>query len=204
MKRIFKTLIAGALFLSLTLSVLPAQTAIPVAKGSKSRSANTSESGKTQESTDETESPQDTESFGEFLSTVGTGIDTSQTREDPALVALGSMGASNIYYSYLTIGAIADGFVGGTYQAKIAISVANEAIFMNDTSRASLEKLKNSALMADQDREVVVYLIETYEILNEQARALIQFISDRSNDGSEYQKYRKEAWNRIVSLFGLH
>lgn len=122
---------------------------------------------------------------------------------DAILVALGTLGASNLYYSYLTLGTVADGYVSGTYDGRVAISVANEAIFMNGNARAGLAKLVDSATITREDRDVLVIMVQTYDILNNQAKALIQFISDEQDDGSSYQKYRAEAWKRIVELFGI-
>lgn len=139
----------------------------------------------------------------DVLDSIGGGMETTVPREDPALVALGSMGAANLYYSYLAIGSIADGFVGGTYQPRVAISVANEAIFMNDTTRKSLEQLAKTGLLAEEDRKIIEYLIGTYDVLNRQARALIRFVSDRNDDGTAYQDARKEALARIVKVFGM-
>lgn len=122
---------------------------------------------------------------------------------DDVLVALGTLGASNLYYSYLTLGTVADGYVAGTYDARVAVSVANEAIFMNGNARAGLAKLVDSPGIAKEDRDVIVAMIQTYDILNNQAKALIQFISDEKDDGSTYQRYRTEAWKRIVDLVGI-
>ncbi len=125
------------------------------------------------------------------------------TALDPALVALGSMGASNLYYSYLTLGAVADGFVNQSYEARVAVSVANEAIYMNNASIQSLSNLAESRRLGQADQEVLLFLIETYQLLNNQARSLITFIGNERDDGSQYQKYRTEVWSRIVNLFGI-
>ena len=135
--------------------------------------------------------------------TTTTTTTSSGAAPDAVLVALGTLGASNLYYSYLTLGTTADGFVGGTYNGQVAISVANEAIFMNGNARGGLAKLIDSPTIAREDRDVLVVMVQTYDILNNQAKALIQFISDDKDDGSTYQKYRAEAWKRIVDLFGI-
>lgn len=122
---------------------------------------------------------------------------------DPTLVALGALGASNLYFTYLTLGTVADGYVGGTYEPQVAISVANESIFMNTTAMTNLSKMMESAPLAREDKDVVAYMVKTYEILINQAKALVQFISNQKDDGSTYQKYRTEAWKRIVDLFGI-
>ena len=122
---------------------------------------------------------------------------------DPTLVALGALGASNLYFSYLTLGTVADGYVSGTYEPQVAISVANEAIFMNTTAKTNLEKLLESANLAKEDKDVVSYMVATYDILINQAKSLVQFISNQKDDGTSYQKYRTEAWKRIVELFGI-
>ena len=74
---------------------------------------------------------------------------------------------------------------------------------MNGNARAGLAKLIDSPTIAREDRDVLVVMVQTYDVLNNQAKALIQFISDDKDDGTTYQKYRAEAWKRIVELFGI-
>ncbi len=142
---------------------------------------------------------------GSVSRTTSTAADATgaSVTADPTLVALGALGASNLYFSYLTLGTVADGYVSGTYEPQVAISVANESIFMNTTAKTNLDKLLESAPLAKEDKEVVSYMTKTYDILIDQAKALVQFISNQKDDGSSYQKYRTEAWKRIVELFGI-
>jgi hypothetical protein len=127
----------------------------------------------------------------------------SSVAADPTLVALGALGASNLYFTYLTLGTVADGYVSGTYEPQVAVSVANESIFMNTTAMNNLSKMLDSASLAKEDKDVVAYMVKTYDVLISQAKALVQFISNQKDDGSTYQKHRGEAWKRIVDLFGI-
>jgi hypothetical protein len=127
----------------------------------------------------------------------------SSVAADPTLVALGALGASNLYFTYLTLGTVADGYVSGTYEPQVAVSVANESIFMNTTAMNNLSKMLDSASLAKEDKDVVAYMVKTYDVLINQAKALVQFISNQKDDGSAYQKHRGEAWKRIVDLFGI-
>lgn len=188
-------LIAGALVL-LPVLVSAAPHASLIAKPAKSGTANSDYSGDSGVG----------QRLGRQLPNAdgaAASVATQATSPDAVLVALGTLGAANLYYSYLTLGTVADGYVSGTYDGRIAISVANEAIFMNGNARAGLATLIDSPSIAREDRDVLVVMVQTYDVLNNQAKALIQFISDQKDDGSEYQKYRTEAWKRIVELFGI-
>lgn len=121
---------------------------------------------------------------------------------EPSLVAVGTLGAANVYYSYLTIGSCADSFVAGTYDAPLAAAIANEVKFLNQGTIDSLRTMLIANGLTKEDKDALSYLIETYEILNRQASSLITFMTDRNDQGMAYQDYRAEAWNRIKQMFG--
>lgn len=132
----------------------------------------------------------------------------SQVREveadvlEPSLVAVGTLGAANVYYSYLTIGSTADSYVAGTYDAPLATAIANEVKYLNQGAIDSLRTMLVANGLTKEDKEALIYLIETFEILNRQASALITFMTDRNDQGMAYQDYRSDAWNRIRQMFG--
>ena len=121
---------------------------------------------------------------------------------EPSLVALGTLGAANVYYSYLAIGSAADSFVSGSYDAALATAIANEVRFLNEGSITNLKAMLASDGLSPEDKEAVDYLIVTFDILNRQAKALVTFITDRNDQGMDYQEYRTMAWSRIRQLFG--
>jgi len=138
-----------------------------------------------------------------FASTAAIGSMSASTEEniDPSLVAVGAIGAANVYYSYLAIGSAADSFVSGTYDAGLAIAISNEVIFLNEGVIKSLQAMIAKNGLSTEDKNALRFLVETYGILNLQAKELVTFITDKKNDGAGYQEYRSSAWARIQKLF---
>jgi len=120
---------------------------------------------------------------------------------EPSLVAVGTVGAANVYYSYLAIGAAADSYVGGSYEAPLAVAIANEVTYLNEGTIKSLQAMVSKNGLSSDDKAALQYLIDTYLVLNKQAKELVSFISNKRNDGSAYQTYRTNAWERIRKLF---
>ncbi len=125
-----------------------------------------------------------------------------QAEEDPKLYALGMISASNIYFSYLVLGTVADGYASGGYGADMARNLTEEAIALTRTSIDALELLRGDAGVADEDLEVVNGLIETHELLLGQANGLLSYIDD-PDDRDDFLHYRDLAWRNISSMLDL-
>lgn len=121
---------------------------------------------------------------------------------DPSLFAVGSLGASNLYFSYVVLGTVADGYASRGYGADMARSLAEEAIALNRSSRNALQTLIDNGRIAEEDREVVSQMIEAHGLLIEQAQALLTYIDDRSQT-EQFQRYREQAWELISSVLGI-
>jgi len=149
-----------------------------------------------------TESPNAT--GGETGATGSAGEDAGELGEslDPSLFAVGSLGASNLYFSYVVLGTVADGFASRGYGADMARSLAEEAIALNDGSRDALQSLLDEGRVAEEDREVVSQMIEAHGLLIQQAEGLLAYIEDRSRT-EQFQRYREQAWERISAVLGI-
>lgn len=121
---------------------------------------------------------------------------------DPGLVAVGTLSASNLYLSYLVLGTVADGFVNGSYDLDTTRSIILETIFLNGNAQTSLKNLSIGRKITTQDREIVLEMLQSYNILDNMANALIEFI-DKEDNGASYQAFRQKAWDNISSLLGL-
>jgi len=53
--------------------------------------------------------------------------------EDPALYAVGALGASNLYTSYFLLGTLADGYATAAYTAQFADELARDVIGLNES-----------------------------------------------------------------------
>jgi hypothetical protein len=121
---------------------------------------------------------------------------------DPSLFAVGSLGASNLYFSYVVLGTVADGFASRGYGKDMARSLAEEAIALNRGSRNALQTLIDQGRVADADRDVVSEMIEAHGLLIQQAQGLLSYIEDRSQT-EQFQRYRQRAWEKISAVLGI-
>ena len=122
--------------------------------------------------------------------------------EDPQLYALGVVSASNLYFSYLVLGTVADGFAAGGYGEDIATRLTNETIALTRSSTDALQALLDTGSVAGDDFNVVVGLIETHRLLLGQANGLLRYINDPAQTG-DFLRYRDLAWEQISALLNF-
>ncbi|TVQ39415.1 MAG: hypothetical protein EA384_06565 [Spirochaetaceae bacterium] len=123
----------------------------------------------------------------------------ARAEDDPRLYALGMVSASNLYFSYLVLGTVADGYASGGYGVDMATSLTEEAIALTRSSIDALELLITSAAIAGDDLAVVEGLIETHRLLLGQANGLLSYIEDPGNT-DDFLRYRDLAWQNISQM----
>lgn len=122
---------------------------------------------------------------------------------DPALYAVGSLAAGNVYLSYLVLGTVADGYAQGIYDDVVATSIVSEALFLNSNADDSLNTLLSTGNLTPEDESVIQRIRGVYQLLTNQGEALIRFISDPNDTGELFQRSRELAWNEISLLLGF-
>jgi len=127
---------------------------------------------------------------------------TAPAQEDNSLYALGAVGASNLYFSYLVLGTVADSYASDGYTAGMARQLASEAIALNTSSRDALQKLLNEKSLSADDQQVLNAMIEAHTLLISQAQGLLKFVDDPSQT-TDFQNYREQAWAKISKLLGI-
>ena len=122
--------------------------------------------------------------------------------DDPALFAIGAIGASNLYFSYVVLGTVADGYVSQGYSPELVQALAEETIALNQTSIEALAPLSGDDAVSEADRQVVQRIIEAHSTLILQAESLLDYLN---NEGSAaaYQQHRRTAWEQISSILAL-
>lgn len=125
-----------------------------------------------------------------------------QTSEDPALYAVGALGASNLYTSYFLLGTLADGYATAAYTAQFADELARDVIGLNESSIEVLEQLLNESTLAGADKALVQDMITAHELLIEQAWGLLAYVED-SAATEQWFRSRREAWELISTLLGI-
>lgn len=126
----------------------------------------------------------------------------SAQEDDPALYAVGALGASNLYTTYFLLGTLADGYATAAYTASFADELARDVIGLNESSIEVLEDLLDDDGLLDEDRTLVKEMIEAHSLLINQAWGLIAYIDD-SSDTDDWFSYRRAAWEAITELLGI-
>jgi len=121
---------------------------------------------------------------------------------DPALYAVGALGASNLYTSYFLLGTLADGYATAAYTASFADELARDVIGLNESSIEVLEDLLVDDGLGGDDRALVRDMIRAHELLTRQAWGLIAYVEDAS-DTDEWFEYRRAAWELITELLNI-
>ncbi|MNK00395.1 hypothetical protein D3C87_181790 [compost metagenome] len=119
--------------------------------------------------------------------------------------AFGGVSSITVYNTYLTIGAIADAYVGEVYTSDRVKELMGEQIAMMQSVIEMLSKCqvaKSNGLTAD-DVLYIKELIACLESLKGEAQGLSDFTGGSADAQSRYNTYREKAWEQIKDLLGL-
>lgn len=119
--------------------------------------------------------------------------------DDPALYAVGSLGASNLYSSYVVLATVADGYASGNYQQSTAEDLAEESIALHESSAEALRQLVDRNVVSEGDRGIIENMIEAHELLIRQAEGLLAYLDD-DESAEQFQRFREEAWEKISDI----
>lgn len=119
--------------------------------------------------------------------------------EDPALYAVGTLGVSNLYSSYVVLATVADGYASTSYDEATARDLAEESIALHRSSVEALGRLLERNAVSEGDRSIVQDMVEAHELLIRQAQGLLSYIDDPESS-EEFQRYRQAAWEKIAAI----
>jgi hypothetical protein len=124
--------------------------------------------------------------------------------QNEELTAIGALGASTMYVTYMAVGSISDGHANDVYDDQTTSNLLQSLAQMAQSSKESLEKLKAAGRLSDEDLVFVSEMIKTFDLLSGQAQSYIQFVqTGNKSKAGEYDEYRKKAWSSIVILLGI-
>lgn len=125
----------------------------------------------------------------------------------PVLEGFGSVSAIAVYNTYITIGAIADGYVYETYDSEYVAGLMSEQIAMINVINESLEKCVNDNSEGSLDSADKKYLndfIDCLDLLRQEAEGFKSYALSESESGLEkYTTNRDLAWKKIAQLLDL-
>jgi hypothetical protein len=137
-------------------------------------------------------------------------LDDPQANGDPKLLAVGTLGASHVYTTYGYIGVMADAYAGISidgeihriYTAERIAELTPVIVERCEECKARLEALRGE--LNEDDMAVADQMIEIYDLLAMQARALERFTKSNSpRDADEFEQLRMTVWTEIASLLHL-
>ncbi len=122
--------------------------------------------------------------------------------EEPALYAVGALGASNLYNAYFLLGTLADGFATDAYSPAFTDELARDVIGLSESATEVLGEILSAGSLSASDRTLVTDMIAAHELLINQAWGLIAYVEDRT-DTDAWFRYRRQSWEAIRALLDL-
>lgn len=139
---------------------------------------------------------------GLVLFLVAATVGAQEDDADPALYAVGALGASNLYNTYFLLGTLADGYATGAYTRSFAEELARDIIGLSESSVEVLEELSDNDQIVGSDRQLVARMIRAHQLLIQQSWGLIGYIEDGSRT-EEWFYYRRLTWEAITEILEL-
>ncbi len=128
----------------------------------------------------------------------------AQQEERPELAAVGGLGASNMYTSFLALGAIRDNFISGTYDAETSMSLVQVISSLLASSIEQLRAVQESTSVSDGDAVFLKDMVDTYATLRSEAQSLASYVQTGDTaDDEQFQQEREKAWGQISRLLNL-
>lgn len=125
----------------------------------------------------------------------------------PVLESFGSISAIAIYNTYITIGSVADSYVGEVYESDYVITLMSEQKGMIEVVSESLNaciKDNSAGKLSEEDKEYLQQMIKCLEYLGDEADGLLEYAETNSEDAlDKYSVGRDNAWELISELLGI-
>lgn len=138
-----------------------------------------------------------------LLFLLGQPVAEAQQKKANPLRTIGALSGAHVYTTYGYIGAVADAFGKGAYDAKRVELLMSEVMGMADVSVGELQAIRDSSL-AEDDKKVVQDIIEVYQLLRGEADALTKYAKTRKKeDLNAFNEVRRNVWPRIEKLLRL-
>ena len=121
--------------------------------------------------------------------------------QSAALASVGALGAANLYLTYLSLGVIADGLAGETYDQAATIQLVESVGRFSISSRESLKILRDREELSESDGDYVLRMIGTMDLLVREAEGLRQYVETGDEEWLEhFSENRVKAWEQIQAM----
>lgn len=123
--------------------------------------------------------------------------------EENRLVAIGALTGAHLYTTYAYIGSVADSHRRGDYKPQRVRDLMTEVTGLIETSSKHLNKVRGDQL-AERDKKVIDDFLAAYELLNEEAQALIAYSrSESHSDQQRFRQARHTTWPKLKRILGI-
>jgi len=141
----------------------------------------------------------------------GEGTDEDPPKEkpaedevDPTLYALGGISAADLWTSYMLVGAVADHFSKGGYDADQVKGVIDVRITFDTKASEVLEKVAAQPNLAEGEKKHIEGVRACYQALSAYAQALLTYSRDQSKaNAGAFQAKRTAAWTLVKDVLGI-
>ena len=131
------------------------------------------------------------------------GQAADEVKDDPRLVAIGSLAGSHVYTTYGYIGVTADAFGKQVYDADRVEQLMKEVMGLCDANSKLLDKLLEGNIV-ESDKKAIREIGLIYDGLRMEAAALVQFAKTKDEDDvKSFDAARKAVWPKIQKLLGI-
>ncbi|MBL8848670.1 MAG: hypothetical protein JNG89_03260 [Planctomycetaceae bacterium] len=132
--------------------------------------------------------------------------DAPETPLDPPtdrLMLIGGLSGANLYTTYAYVGVLADGLSKDLYTAEQTKLMLGEVVTVSDNLIKNMVRVRDGGLSPD-DTQSIDNMIEIYKLLQDEARAAIEYADSRSvTDAENFENARKTVWPKIATLLGI-
>jgi hypothetical protein len=101
--------------------------------------------------------------------------------EDDFLYAIGSLGASNLYMTFLTIGLLGDSFEKNVYPAETTKDLIDAIISLTKTSQESLNALVAGGEITGEDRATILEMMQAHGATGKTSGGISQICEQQGN-----------------------
>lgn len=121
-----------------------------------------------------------------------------------AMEAVGGLGASNLYLTYLSMGSVYDNYIAGVYDSQTSRSLVLSLQELINASVQHLERVREASSLSEQDKAFLTSMIETYGMLQKQSAFFLRYIkTGAAKEQEKFQQERVAAWEKISSILGI-
>ncbi len=128
-------------------------------------------------------------------------VATAAAAGDRSLPAVGTLGSTAVYTTFVALGALADGWVYDVYEGGQVVDLVEVLRAFCSTSATAVREVLAEHSMAEEDRLYLQGIVDAYDLLVKQAVGFLDWVE--SGDRETYDAARSRAWERIADVLDL-